>query len=137
MCLRPRMCRQPLVIPAVLSWLLSCVLDSPQSPTSSLQHTHAQFLVTDSRCMSQVRDNFFPRLRSLLTAPEAKTLFNNWAELVPLSEVRVASASTRRVRLPATPVRLAVAVTRGLRLGAARTGGCGRNNGARADTRLC
>lgn len=30
-------------------------------------------------------ENYFPSLRSLLTAPEAKTFFNNFAELAPLS----------------------------------------------------
>jgi hypothetical protein len=30
----------------------------------------------------EVRDSFFPRLRHILTAPEAKCLFGNWAELI-------------------------------------------------------
>jgi hypothetical protein len=33
-----------------------------------------------------MKDTFFPRLRALLTAPEAATLFGNWAELIPLSQ---------------------------------------------------
>lgn len=34
----------------------------------------------------EVRDKFFPKLRHILTAPEAKCLFGNWAELIKCSE---------------------------------------------------
>ena len=34
------------------------------------------------------RDNFFPKLRVFITAPEAKTFFSNWTELIPAHQVR-------------------------------------------------
>lgn len=46
--------------------------------------------------LSEVAEKFFPQLRVILTAPEAKTLFGNWAELIPLSQDMVASMKARR-----------------------------------------
>jgi hypothetical protein len=34
----------------------------------------------------EVKEGFFPRIRSKVTAAEAAKLFGNWAELIPLSE---------------------------------------------------
>lgn len=58
-------------------------ISKPASAIEELKATEQQFLEN----LIQVRDEFFPRLRALVTAPEAKIFFNNWAELIPLHEV--------------------------------------------------
>lgn len=55
----------------------------PKTPTEELLATERAYI----QGLKDVREQFFPRLRSLLTAPEAKKFFNNWQELIPCSEV--------------------------------------------------
>eukprot|EP00037_Helgoeca_nana_P000619 m.22537 g.22537 ORF g.22537 m.22537 type:complete len:717 (-) comp10760_c0_seq2:1166-3316(-) len=49
-----------------------------KTAAAELVQTEKQFLAN----LIEVRDSFFPRLRHILTAPEAKCLFGNWAELI-------------------------------------------------------
>jgi hypothetical protein len=53
-----------------------------KSAAAELVQTERHFLLN----LCEVRDKFFPRLRTILTAPEAKCLFGNWAELVRCAE---------------------------------------------------
>lgn len=55
----------------------------PKSAVEELLTTERLYLSN----LIQVRDDFFPKLRALVSAPEAKVFFNNWAELIPLHEV--------------------------------------------------
>eukprot|EP00730_Choanoeca_flexa_P000282 TRINITY_DN10129_c0_g2_i1.p1 TRINITY_DN10129_c0_g2~~TRINITY_DN10129_c0_g2_i1.p1 ORF type:complete len:718 (+),score=182.33 TRINITY_DN10129_c0_g2_i1:929-3082(+) len=57
-------------------------LAKPTNPLEELIYTEHEYVST----LNEVKDGFFPRLRSLVTAPEAKTFFNNFAELVPAHE---------------------------------------------------
>jgi hypothetical protein len=53
----------------------------------------------------EVKDAFFPRLRALLTAPEAATLFGNWAELIPLSHGLMQALKANRTDLAAVLIK--------------------------------
>lgn len=55
----------------------------PTSPIEELRITEAAYVAN----LVNVRDAFFPKMRHCVTAGEAKKLFNNWAELIPFSEV--------------------------------------------------
>jgi hypothetical protein len=57
----------------------------PSSPAEELKLSEEVYVGH----LVSVRDTFFPRLRHYVTAGEAKKLFNNWAELVPCSQVLV------------------------------------------------
>jgi hypothetical protein len=59
--------------------------EAPKSrtPTEELFNTEKAFV----QSLTDVRDNFFPKLRAIISAPEAKTFFGNWAELIPEHEV--------------------------------------------------
>ena len=56
-----------------------------QGPVEELRFTEQDYV----QSLVDVRDNFFPKLRAIITAPEAKTFFNNWAELIPDHSVRL------------------------------------------------
>lgn len=56
---------------------------APRSAQEELLTTEQQYVAA----LREVRDNFFPRLRGIVSAVEGKTLFNNWGELVPAHEV--------------------------------------------------
>jgi hypothetical protein len=45
----------------------------------------------------QVKEEFFPKLRSIVNAQEAMVLLGNWAELIPLSKALVTDLRTRPV----------------------------------------
>ncbi|EDQ93137.1 uncharacterized protein MONBRDRAFT_22586 [Monosiga brevicollis MX1] len=54
----------------------------PKNPLEELLMTERDFVAM----LASVRDDFFVRLRAVVTLPEAKTFFGNWAELHPLHE---------------------------------------------------
>eukprot|EP00045_Choanoeca_perplexa_P014513 m.171117 g.171117 ORF g.171117 m.171117 type:complete len:723 (-) comp16701_c0_seq4:136-2304(-) len=54
-------------------------LPKPTNPLEELHYTEHEYV----RMLNEVKDGFFPRLRSHVTAPEAKAFFNNFAELIP------------------------------------------------------
>jgi hypothetical protein len=56
---------------------------APRTPKEELQLTEQQYVAA----LKDVRDDFFPRVRGLVSANEGKALFNNWGELVPFHEV--------------------------------------------------
>lgn len=62
----------------------SAAAPKPKTPTEELLATERAYI----QGLKDVKTEFFPRLRSLLSAPEAKKMFNNWGELIPCSEVR-------------------------------------------------
>eukprot|EP00048_Salpingoeca_helianthica_P003141 m.64288 g.64288 ORF g.64288 m.64288 type:complete len:813 (-) comp12513_c0_seq2:28-2466(-) len=55
---------------------------APKTPTEELRTTEQAYM----RGLVDVRSHFFPKLRTLITAQEAKILFNNWSELIPASQ---------------------------------------------------
>jgi hypothetical protein len=55
----------------------------PSNATEELRATERDYI----QGLIDVRDQFFPRLRAIISAPEAKTFFNNWAELIPANQV--------------------------------------------------
>jgi hypothetical protein len=66
-----------------LSSASGVALAKPSSPAEELKQSEDIYFGH----LVSVRDTFFPRLRHFVTAGEAKKLFNNWAELVPCSQV--------------------------------------------------
>ncbi|EGD76124.1 hypothetical protein PTSG_00831 [Salpingoeca rosetta] len=73
----------------------------PTSAVEELLTTERQYLQN----LVEVRDTFFPVLRGLVSAPEAKVLFNNWAELIPLHEACVQDLEASAGDLNATLTR--------------------------------
>eukprot|EP00039_Didymoeca_costata_P008432 m.111985 g.111985 ORF g.111985 m.111985 type:complete len:672 (-) comp14077_c0_seq1:14-2029(-) len=69
--------------------------DSAPSPT--IKNAREELVLSEKVFVEElkdVKDNFFPRLRGIISAPEAKTLFGNWAELIPLGEGLLADLNT-------------------------------------------
>lgn len=54
-------------------------LAKPTNPLEELYYTEHEYV----RMLTNVKESFFPRLRSHVSAPEAKAFFNNFAELLP------------------------------------------------------
>lgn len=63
------------------------LLSKPKTPGEELLSTEISFAAN----LVSVREKFFPRMRHCITASEAKTLFNNWIELISCSQVRLLS----------------------------------------------
>ena len=55
----------------------------PSGPLDELRLTEEAYV----RELINVRNTFFPKLRVLLNAHQARILFNNWVELIPCSQV--------------------------------------------------
>ena len=56
---------------------------APMGPIEEMRSSEEAYM----RSLVDVRINYFPKLRTLISAPEAKTFFGNWAELIPASQV--------------------------------------------------
>ena len=57
---------------------------APQNAREELVASERSYLEK----LKSVRDDFFPRLRAIVSAVEGKRFFNNYAELIPFHEVR-------------------------------------------------
>jgi hypothetical protein len=56
---------------------------APKTPAEELRSTE----ITYMKGLIDVRSNYFPRLRTIISAPEGKIFFSNWSELIPASQV--------------------------------------------------
>jgi hypothetical protein len=63
---------------------LTTTATKPTTPTEELLHSERKYLES----LVAVRDDFFPKLRMNVSAAEASILFQNWAEVISVSQVR-------------------------------------------------